>query len=429
MDKKEMLSQLVSYRRDFHKYAESGWTEFRTTAKIAAALNGLGYQLRFGGDFIKPDFVMGRTIDADRERRRAVEQGADPEIIKRIGDYTGLVAELDTGRAGPTAAFRFDIDAVDVEEASDDSHRPVREGFASVNKGWMHACGHDGHTAIGVVLAKLLAEEKDILRGKIRLIFQPAEEGVRGGYAVTKSGAVEGADYFTALHLGLDLPTGTICGATNGLLCTTKFDAIFKGKGAHAGGEPERGKNALLAAASAALNLHAIAPHSGGRTRLNVGVLNAGEGRNVVPPSALMKIETRGETKELADYIYGRAQEVIKGAAMMYGNEVKVVKRGESPTSVCSPELAAVIMKAAKETEGVTTICAERTAGGSDDACWLINRTQEQGGLATYMAIGASNTAGHHNAYFDFDEAALPIAVQILEKTVLDLCGAESVKE
>ena len=423
MDKNVMLSQLVSYRRDFHKYAESGWAEFRTTAKIAAALEGLGYKIRFGGDFIKAEYVMGRTIDADRELRRAIEQGADPVIAKRIGAYTGLVAELDTGRGGPTAAFRFDIDAVDVEESSDQRHRPAREGFASINRGWMHACGHDGHTAIGIVLAKLLAEGKDSLRGRIRLIFQPAEEGVRGGYAMTKSGAVDGADYFTALHLGLDLPTGTVCGATKGLLCTTKFDAVFKGKGAHAGGEPERGKNALLAAASAALNLHAIAPHSGGRTRLNVGVLNAGEGRNVVPPGALMKIETRGETKELSDYIYKRAQEVIRGAAMMYDNEVSVVKMGESPCMVCSQELAAVVMKAAQTTEGVSTVCAERQAGGSDDACWLINRTQENGGQATYVAIGASNTAGHHNAYFDFDEAAMPIAVNILEKTVQTLCG------
>ncbi|MEG1823461.1 MAG: amidohydrolase [Cloacibacillus sp.] len=425
MTKEEIFSQLCAYRRDFHKYAESGWAEFRTTAKIAEALDGLGLKIDFGGSFIHPEDVMGRKIDAEKERARAVLQGADPEFVKKTGDFTGLCAELDTGRPGPVVAFRFDIDAVDVTEAEDENHRPAREGFASVNKGSMHACGHDGHAAIGVVLAKLLVEEKERLTGRVKLIFQPAEEGVRGGYAVMRAGLVDDADYFIAMHLGLGLPTGAVCGATRGMLCTTKFDVHIKGFGAHAGGEPELGRNALLAAASAALALHAIAPHSEGSTRLNVGVLNAGEGRNVIPPSAYMKVETRGETKEIADYMWGRAQQVLCGAVAMYGCEYSVEKMGEAPCAECTPELARLIAEAARDTEGVTAVNDERTSGGSDDACWLINRVRERGGQATYIGVGSSNPAGHHNALFDIDEASMPIAVDVLKKAALTLAGGQ----
>lgn len=417
MDADGILKELVSYRRDFHKYPESGWTEFRTTAKIAEALKDSSYKIRFGGELYDEAHVMGRDMDEDAEKKRAALQGADPAILKNIGRYTGLAAELDTGRPGPVTVLRFDIDAVDVQEVTDASHRPAAEGFASVNPGVMHACGHDGHAAIGIMLAKLLDSEKDSLSGRIRLLFQPAEEGVRGAYAMTSAGLLDDADYFIAMHLGLGLPTGTVFCAAEGLLCTTKFDIYYEGTAAHAGGKPECGRNALLAAASAALNMHTIAPHSEGKTRINVGVLRAGEGRNVVPPNAYMKAETRGETQNAADYVYGRALEVINGAAAMYGVRSSIVKTGESPTALCTKELADMIGDIAKSIPSVKEIVGGGEVGGSDDACWMINRTQQRGGQATYIGVGASNKAGHHNGRFDIDEAAMPIALNILKKT------------
>lgn len=423
MDKAELLAQLISCRRDFHKYPESGWKEFRTTAKIAEALEKLGYQLRFADSFIREKAVMGRAVDPEKEKRRAAEQGAPAEQLEKIGRYTGLCAELDTGRPGPLSAIRFDIDAVEVQEAREKKHRPFRDGFASVNDGVMHACGHDGHTAVGIALASLLAEKKEKLRGRIRLIFQPAEEGVRGGYAFVDAGLADAVDCFVAFHLGLGLPTGNVFCSAEGFLCTTKFDAAFEGVGAHAGGEPERGKNALLAAASAALNLHAIAPHSEGRTRLNVGWLQAGEGRNVIPPSALMKLETRGETAKTEDYLYQRAMEVITGAALMYGVHASVRKMGEAPGAVCSPKLAELVKEAASEMEGVDRISLCRKFGGSDDACWYIKRVTERGGLATYIGIASDNSAGHHNRSFDIDESSMLIATELLSRLMLKTNG------
>ena len=161
----------------------------------------------------------------------------------------------------------------------------------------------------------------------MRLIFQPGEEGCRGAWAMTQKGVVDGSDYFLALHIGGGVPSGTFGLNSLGYLCTTKFDAHFTGRPAHAAGAPHEGRNALLAAAAVALGLHTIAPHRDGAMRVNVGVLNAGMGRNVIAEHAEMKVETRGENQEVADYVYARAVEVLKGATAMYGTTVTLVKK------------------------------------------------------------------------------------------------------
>lgn len=145
------------------------------------------------------------------------------------------------------------MDALDLNEQHDDSHRPHRDHFASCNAGMMHACGHDGHTAIGLGLAHVLKQYAAQLNGVIKLIFQPAEEGTRGARAMVAAGVVDDVDYFTAIHIGTGVPAGTVvCGGDN-FMATTKFDVQFSGVAAHAGGKPEDGRNALLAAAQAAL--------------------------------------------------------------------------------------------------------------------------------------------------------------------------------
>ena len=178
----KIIDEMISRRRDFHKYPERGWAEFRTTAVCAEVLARLGWSVRFADEFIEPDRVMGRDADARAEKRRALEQGAPAETLSRIGEYTGLCAELRCG-CGPLTVMRFDIDCVETAESAEASHRPAALGFASVNAGLSHSCGHDGHAAVGLALAEMLSSARQKLRGTIRFIFQPAEEGVRGGYA------------------------------------------------------------------------------------------------------------------------------------------------------------------------------------------------------------------------------------------------------
>ncbi|MDR2175822.1 MAG: amidohydrolase [Synergistaceae bacterium] len=426
MDWNKLEQEMVSLRRGFHKYPESAWTEFRTSSLAAERLSALGYELKAGPDTVDLPSVMGRPSEAeiDLHIARAKEQGGSAVWIDRMRRYPGVAAVLSTGRPGPVTSLRFDMDCVDVEESKAAEHRPNKEEFASVNALLAHACGHDAHTAIGLGTAEVLMAEKDSLRGEIRLIFQPGEEGCRGAYAMTQKGVVDGSDYFLALHIGIGLPSGVFALNSKGHLCTTKFDAEFTGRTAHAAGAPHEGRNALLAAAAAALSLHAVAPHSDGSMRVNVGVLEAGTGRNVIPGRAVMKAETRGETQAIADYVYERAQEVLKGAALMYGTEVKVVRTGAGTDADGDAPLVAKIGEAVRELGIFREIRESASAGGSEDATWMMRRVQELGGQAAYMVLGSDIAAPHHNGAFDIDERVLVPGVKALAAIVKALSGA-----
>ncbi|MBR0108438.1 MAG: M20/M25/M40 family metallo-hydrolase, partial [Pyramidobacter sp.] len=161
----DRLERMIERRRDFHRYPESGWCEFRTTARIAQIMDSLGYEVQLADAFLKPENVMGRNVDADKEKARALREGADKEWLNRITACTGLTAELKTGIEGPVVAMRFDIDCVDTQETDNAEHLPVKLGFRSENPGWMHACGHDGHMSLGLAVAEYVAEHKDSFRG------------------------------------------------------------------------------------------------------------------------------------------------------------------------------------------------------------------------------------------------------------------------
>ncbi|MGI6575486.1 MAG: amidohydrolase [bacterium] len=242
----QLKPKVVETYRDFHKYPEPGWTEFRTAATVVKRLQEMGYEVKYGAEVIKEEGMMGvppAEVLAEKQQQ-AIEQGADPEIVaKMAGGKTGVVAILDTGKAGPTVGFRVDMDCNEVDEAKDEKHRPFREGFASINEGAMHACGHDAHTAIGLGLAELLMEIKDELKGKVKIVFQPAEEGVRGAKSMMEAGVVDDVDYMIGSHVGVSARKlgQVICGG-EGFLATTKMDVTFTGVPAHAGGEPEAGR-------------------------------------------------------------------------------------------------------------------------------------------------------------------------------------------
>lgn len=417
--------KLVEYRRDFHKYAESGWVEFRTTSKIAQRLKELGYDVYLGLDVVEESSVMGR---GDQEYiqshiERALKQGASQEILDQMQGYTGVVAVLDTKVQGPTIAFRFDIDANDVMETADEDHRPNQKNFASINHGMMHACGHDGHTSIGLGLAETIAQFKDQLKGKVKLIFQPAEEGVRGAKPIVDKGVLDDVDYFFAGHLGFNLEAGTVVARTKDFLSTTKIDVEYKGKGAHAGAAPNEGNNALLAAANAALNIHAIAPHADGVTRVNVGVLQAGVGRNVVPPTALMKIETRGENSKLNQYIYEKTINILKSAANMYNVDINIEKMGEAISVKVDDGFIDRIEKEVIDMKDIKEILPEKILGGSEDASFMMDRVHKNGGRSAYIMFGTKIAAGHHNEKFDFDEAAMAVAIKVYTKLLFKLNG------
>lgn len=420
-----MLEKMISYRRDFHKFPESGWTEFRTSSKIADVLSQLGYEVYVGKEVVDINHVMGRPSDSEIDTyiNRAKSQGANPYWLDKMEGYTGVIAVLNTNIEGPVTALRFDMDSNDVEESQAATHRPNIEGFASQNPMMMHACGHDGHVSIGLGIAEAIIQNKSNLKGTIKLVFQPAEEGVRGALAIVEKGWLDDVDYFLSGHLGFNLASGYFSARSVGFLATTKLDVTFEGVSAHAGAQPEVGKNALLAAASAALNLHAIAGHSEGTTRVNVGQLSAGSGRNVVPDIAHMKLETRGASGELNEYVLNRTYEIIDGAAKMHGCHYTSTKMGAATTAKCDEALVAIVLDTVKNVEGFSNIVNEHYLGGSEDASLMMERVQNHGGLATYMFFGTEIAAGHHNSKFDFDEGVLKRGFDLYTKLVERLNG------
>jgi aminobenzoyl-glutamate utilization protein A len=419
------LEQLVGLRRDLHRHAETAWTEFRTSAIVAERLAALGFDVALGRRVLAPEARMGvppaQTIEA--AYRRAREEGAPEDLLRQMeGGFTGVVGRLQGARPGPSIAFRFDIDANDVAESSDPAHRPAREGFASIHPGAMHACGHDGHTAIGLGLAGVLAALRAEWPGAVTLVFQPGEEGVRGARAMVEAGVVDGASVMVCCHLGAQShATGRVIGGISGFLATTKLDAVFTGAESHAALDPEGGKSALLGAATAVLNLHAIPRHSGGESRVNVGVLQAGTGRNVTPGRAVLKLETRGASAEINEYMERRARAILEAAAAMHGLGLEITLAGATPSATSDAALVARVREAAAQLPEVRTFDDSAFAAASDDACAFMRRVQERGGLATYTIIGAALAAGHHTPRFDFDEAALPIGVKLLGLLAWDL--------
>lgn len=417
--------KLIAYRRDLHQYAEVAWSEFRTASLVADKLTALGYEVLTGDQVVDEAAMMGVPTagQLEAEQQRALSQGANPAWVEKMrGGKTGVVGMMDFAQPGPTVAFRFDMDANDALEAEIDKHRPWRDGFASVNKGAMHACAHDGHTAIGLIFAELAAQFRDKLAGRIKIIFQPAEEGVRGAKAMVASGIVDDVDYLLGLHLGIGLKkSGTVTCNTEGFMATTKLDAVFHGVPAHAGAAPETGRNALLAAAAAALNLHAISRHSQGASRINAGVLNAGTGRNVIPPSAVLKLETRGTTTTINEYVYGEAVRILNAAAAMYGVTVDLAQMGGAAGCNNDPDLVARTSAIAERSNLFEAVLPSGNIGGSEDCTYFMERVQKHGGKAAYLMVGTDLAAGHHDSYFDFDETVLAPATVLLGAILLDL--------
>lgn len=423
----QLKQQLIKWRRDFHRYPEQGFLEMRTASIVLAELDRLGFSLRTGRDVMDSGKMMGRpsaqTIAA--HAKWAANNGADLKYIDRFQEgFTGIVADWKTGKTGPVTAFRFDMDALPILESDETGHFPQKEGFRSIAPGSMHACGHDGHTSIGLGLANLVAENTEQLNGTIRIIFQPAEEGVRGAKSMTAAGVVDDVDRFIAVHLGTGVPHRHFVAAANGFLATTKMNVSFSGTAAHAGAQPQDGRNALLAAASAALNMHAISRHAAGASRVNVGELHAGSGRNIIADTAEMKVETRGADASINQFIKEQAVSVIKGAAQMYGVAYQIDLAGEAINCDSSLALAEQLAEAAKGSSYIDHVKLEDlSSSGSEDATYFMKRVQSRGGEATYCIVGTDLAAGHHHPCFDINEESLFAGVDVLYRTALRLNG------
>ncbi|WP_042354652.1 amidohydrolase [Bacillus rubiinfantis] len=406
---------VITLRRDFHKYPEVGFTEFRTAAKVVEILTSLGYEVLYGKEAMDSDSRRGVPPEQQLQKAydRALELGADATILEKMkGGHTAVVGILTGKEPGPTVAFRFDMDALPIKESDSADHFPVTEGFVSLHDGQMHACGHDAHTATGLVLAERLADGD--FAGTVKLIFQPAEEGVRGAYSIVQKGMLDDVDYFFGMHYGTGVPSGEVCTGSSGFLATTKMEARFYGVSSHAGSEPEKGRNALLGATTALLNIHALPRFSSSVTRINVGILEGGTGANIIPDKARMVIETRALTESVNNELEERVRTIITHSAAMHGLSYEIEVKGAAIPINCDEELMSAAAEEAKKVNTFAKIEGYANSTGSEDASYMLKRVQEKGGKATYMIVGSDIPAPHHNPKFDIDEKVLPNAVDFL---------------
>ncbi|MFW6017487.1 MAG: amidohydrolase [Halapricum sp.] len=418
---------LIALRRDLHERPEPAWREFYTTARIVEALRERDVdEIHYGPAVLREDARMNVPAEAELAEwyERALSAGVDPGLLEPMdGGYTGAIGVVERGE-GPTVGLRVDIDALPVPESNEGHHRPAAEGFRSKHDGYMHACGHDAHATFGVGVIDAVLDSA--FAGTLKVFFQPAEERIGGGKPMAESGHLDDVDYLLAVHVGLDHPTGEVVAGIDGFLAVRQFLAEFSGGSSHAGAHPEQGENTVQALATAVQNLYAIPRHGDGATRVNAGVVGGGTATNIIPEESFIEGEVRGETTALADYTYRKAEHVLSGAAEMHECGVDIQKRGEAPSAESDDEPLTVVAEVARSLSTVTEVTERDELGGSEDATYLMQRVQENGGDATYVGIGTDHPGGHHTSTFDVDEASIEIAVDVLAETVLTLAERDT---
>ncbi|ELY51653.1 amidohydrolase [Natronolimnohabitans innermongolicus] len=418
----DVRTRLSDLRRAFHRHPEPGWREFKTTARIVDELESLGVdEIAVGREALSTDARMAVPDDDDLEPwlERAREAGVREDVLERTaGGHTGVVGVLEQGE-GPTVGLRVDLDAISMAESAADDHRPAAEGFRSEHEGYMHACGHDAH--IAMALGTIEALQDSDFAGRFVVFFQPAEEISGGGKAMAEGGYLEDVDYLLAVHVGLDHPTGEVVAGVEKPLAMAHLTATFEGASAHAGKAPNEGGNAMQAAATAIQNAYAIPRHAEGMTRVNVGHIEGGTASNVIAEEITMEAEVRGETTGLMEYMRTELERVCYAAAEMHDCDVTPRVISESPRADSHPALRDLVGQVAREVDGVERVVPTTEFGVSEDVTYLMERVQNDGGLASYLLVGTDHPTNHHTPTFDIDERSLEIGVSVLAETALEL--------
>ncbi|MCC2612505.1 M20 aminoacylase family protein [Neorhizobium petrolearium] len=363
------MAELIAIRRYLHQYPELGLSEFNTADFIARQLIEFGYEVTRG---------LGRT---------------------------GLVATLRNGVSSRALAIRADIDALPIEEETG-------VDYASRNKGLMHACGHDGHTAMLLGAARILAERKNF-DGTIHLIFQPAEENFGGAKLMIDDGLFERfpCDAVFGLHNDPSLAFGQI-GVKDGAMMAAVDEChiVVNGRGGH-GAEPQDTADPIVCGASIIMALQTIASrnvHPLDPTVVTVGAFHAGTASNVIPERAEMVLTIRSFDPIVRNELENRIRMIAEGQAASYGMTVTIdYKRGYEATINHQTETAFVRNLAKRVFGEEKVVDLPRPSMGSEDFAYML---AERPG--TYFLLGtkrSDNDPPLHHPRFDFNDDALPI--------------------
>ncbi len=369
-------------RRDFHSHPELGFQEFRTAGIVATELRSMGLEVTTG---------VGKT---------------------------GVVALIEGSQPGPVGLLRFDMDALPIQETS-------RAEYASQTPGVMHACGHDGHTAIGLTVARLLLDQRDQLKGSLKLVFQPAEEGLGGAEAMIQDGVLENPrpDFCLSLHLWNEKPLGWISATPGPVMAASEtFKIMLSGKGGH-GASPHLTVDPVAAAVQIISALQSILARNVNPLKsavVSVTVVKAGEAHNVIPHQAEIQGTIRSFDPEVRAMVLNRFREIVTGVAQAMGCAVGIQMRSITPAVVNQETITQVVQSVIQEMLPQDELDTHTQTMGSEDMAFF-----QKSIPGCYFFIGSNNPsrgldAPHHHPRFDFDEAVLAKGAALMTAAALE---------
>jgi amidohydrolase len=372
----ELFEYTRFLRRDFHRHPELSFQEVRTAGVVARELHALGIEVHSG-------------------------------IAK-----TGVVGLLEGKKPGSVILLRFDIDALPIMEETGAE-------YASQTPGVMHACGHDGHTAVGLTVARLLHAHQEELAGTVKLVFQPAEEGFGGAELMIEEGVLDNPkpELTLALHLWNHAPLGWMGITAGPVMAAADVLRIWvTGKGGH-GAMPHQAVDPVLAAAQVITALQSVVSRNVPPLEtavVTVTMLRAGEAFNVIPPQVEMQGTIRTFDPAVRELVVQRVQQVAEGTAAALGCQAKVEIESVTPAVINEPGTAEQVAQVASRLFPGGKIERGFMTMGSEDMSFMMQKVP-----GCYFFVGSANDAkglnySHHHPKFDVDEDALPSSAALM---------------
>ena len=390
----ELFPYTQSLRRDFHMHPELGYQEVRTGGIVAKELEALGI-----------------------------------EVTKGVGKM-GVVGLLEGAKPGPTLLIRFDMDALPITE-------DTGAEYASTNPGVMHACGHDGHTAIGLTVAKMLHAHREELAGNIKFCFQPSEEGVNGeeiggNLMMIRDGVLDGpkVDKTLSLHLWNDKPLGWINVATGPVMAGAEMFIIkLTGKGGH-GAAPHTTIDPIVTASQIVNALQTITARNVPPLKssvISVTSIHSGTTFNVIPQTAELSGTIRTFDPSVRKLVLERFEHIVRGTAEMMGCEVEIETKRVTPPVINNDVVSASVLRSAETLFPQTELDTESyLTMGAEDMGFMQEKVE-----GCYFFIGSANDEknlnyNHHHPKFDFDEQALISGAALMATAAVDILKLDS---
>ena len=373
---KDIEDDVIRWRRDFHKHPELSFEEVRTAGIIADHLKSLGIETQTG---------VGKT---------------------------GVIGTLHGKGEGPTIMLRFDIDALPIQQESDDE-------FASVYEGKMHGCGHDGHAAIGMGVASVLAKNPDAFCGTVKLFFQPAEEVAGGAQAMVDDGAIDSMpDMCFGIHVHSRTPVGIVEVEPGPILSAADmFKFTVFGKGGH-GAEPQDTIDPIVITAQIINNLQTIVSRNVSALDMavvSIGSIHAGDAPNVIPDTCQVSGNIRTYLPETRAKVHKRIQEIVAGVAEINGARSEFEMSYGIPATVNDPDMTAEFIPLLEKIVGPDMVELDQRSTPSDDMAIFLQKIP---GVYFVVGAGGEDYPPHHNPKFKWEDSVLALCVGIMGEVV-----------